>query len=285
MAPTTAWSDAVKFAADVQRAGGAVPPRLRGLLSSYDVLVAPAPAGGEGDIILDLARAGTLDLAARDKLAAPAAAAANQRDYLIGLAAGAENLLLGEWHRQMKTCANDIITSLRPRWTKHAEAIAEARDLFTPQTSPDQILAIGTPEVANAWRELSSHIKVIAQIARVATQFGPRLGWFPQIVEYNLADNHVLVDAAIFCTDGDLVGDSVAFGQPDPQGHRDSPWFRTTLKLRSIESARARYDAFAAIAFDHAHRPSSRGGRLIDGVVVENPAPPNPYRHPELAKG
>src|SRR5262249_7881947 len=150
-------------------------------------------------------------------------------------------IMLGQFHRQVKTCADDILDSLREKWDRHAEAIEHAKTLFNAESSAEQIIAAGKPELVTAWQELSGHIKVITQIAHIATQFGPRNGIFPQITEYSLADNHRLTDTAICCTDGDLETDSAAFGRPDPMGHRDSPWFRTSLKLHSIASATERY--------------------------------------------
>ena len=54
-----------------------------------------------------------------------------------------------------------------------------------------------------------------------------------------------LEDRAIFATDGSLESDCAVFRRPD-QGHRVSPWFRLSLKLHSVESARASYNTWAA---------------------------------------
>jgi hypothetical protein len=91
-----------------------------------------------------------------------------------------------------------------------------------------------------------------------------------------LGDNFRLDDRAIMCTSGELVSDSALFGRPD-QGHRTSPWFKTSLKLHTIAEARERYNAWAAGEFDRVNSVGD-GGRLIDGVIVPDPVPKNPYR-------
>jgi hypothetical protein len=239
-------------------------------------------AGRPDDAILDAARMGVLDLATRDKLAPVAAAAANTRDYLVALARDSQNLMLSQWHRVVPSCADGVLDSLREKFDRHAAAIAVARDLFTAETTAEQVLAGGVPEAMAAWQELTGHVKVIAQIARVATQFGPRLGWFPQVTEYHLADNHVLVDAALCCTNGNLVADSVMFGRRDPMQHRDSPFFAVPLKLHTIAEMKDRYRAFAEAEHDRVHS-RDQGGVLVDGIVVPNARPVNPFRRQEAS--
>jgi hypothetical protein len=129
-----------------------------------------------------------------------------------------------------------------------------------------------------AWQQLGSHIQVITRIAAVASQFGCRQSaQFPQIVEYSLAENGKVDDRALFCCDGSLIADSWMFGRPD-QGHRSSPFFRTTLQLHSIAEAQARYYEFAAVEFDKVHSGPSGGWIGEDGQMHEDPKPENPYR-------
>ena len=177
--------------------------------------------------------------------------------------------------------ADAIVDSLRPKFDEHAEAIAHARSLINPESSAEQVIESGQPELVTAWQGLNGHLQVVSRIGAIASAFGPRGGRFPQIVEYANADNFRLTDSAIMYTDGPLETDPALFQRPD-QGHRTSPWFRTALKLHSIESARERYNEWAADQFDAAHS-GPRGGRLIDGQVVPDPVPPNPYRATKLA--
>jgi len=100
---------------------------------------------------------------------------------------------------------------------------------------------------------------------------------FPQVTEYALAENARIDDRAVMCCSGSVVADSWLFVRPD-QGHRTSPFFRTTLRLHTIAEAQERYNEFAAIEFDKVHS-APRGGWIgEDGQMHEHPAPKNPYR-------
>jgi hypothetical protein len=174
--------------------------------------------------------------------------------------------------------ADTVLNSLRDRFNAAAAEIAIARSLIDPESTAEMILESGEPELIAAWKTLNQHLRVINQIAAIASQFGPRLGWFGQVEEYALGDGHKLDDRALMCCDGELVSDSALFGRPD-QGHRNSPWFKTTLKLHSIESARTRYAIWASVEHDRIN--SSDPGGWVDmatGEVHPHPKPENPYR-------
>jgi hypothetical protein len=278
MAPTTSWKDCERFAAAIQGAGGRVPDVLQHLVSSYAVLTAPAATRAAEDAIVDAAMAGELTPEKLQKLAPVAAAAANTNAYLADLGRRSENIVLGAWHRALKAEAADaVLDSLRKRFDQATVAIEHAKTLINPESSAEHILASAEPGVIKAWQELDGHLKVVARIVAIASQFGPRNGIFPQITEYALADNFRLDDRAIACTAGDVVTDSGLFQRPD-QGHRTSPLFRCGgLKLWTIAEMTERYNLWAADQFDAQHS-GPRGGRLIDGVVVRDPIPANPFR-------
>lgn len=166
---------------------------------------------------------------------------------------------------------------MRDRFAEHAKAIEKARSLISSESSAEAVIESGQPELVTAWQGLNGHLAVISRIAAVASQFGPRLGAFPQITEFAQGENARLDDRAIMCTDGPLVVDSALFGRPD-QGHRTSPFFRTSLRLHSIAEAQARYNTWAATEFDRVH--SGPRGSWIgqDGQVHQHPVPKNPYR-------
>jgi hypothetical protein len=278
MAPTTSFNDAKKFAGAIQSAGGTVPTVLANLLTSHELLSAPAATQAPEADILTHALAGSLDRKTLAKLAPIAATADMVNGYLRELARNSEHTLLGEWHRQVKAGGADaILDSLRPNFDKHASAIAKARSLIDPQSSAEQILANGAPELVQAWQQLDEHIRAITQIAAVASQFGPRTGNFPQITEYPLGQGGRLDDRAIMCTAGSLVTDSGLFQRPD-QGHRTSPWFRTTLRLHTIAEARERYREWASAEWEEVNS-GPRGGWIdSDGRMHEHPAPKNPFK-------
>jgi hypothetical protein len=280
MASTTDFRDCGKLASAVTAPGGAVPDVLGSLLSSYAVLRSPAPTQRPDDAILDACvEPGGLTAERYDELLPAAAAAAAVNSYRAGVARDAENFLLGAWHRALAAGAADqILDSLRKNFDRHAQAIEEARALFTAESSPEQVLASAEPKAIRAWQQLDEHIRVITRITAVAAQFGCRPGApFPQVTEYALAENARIDDRAVMCCSGSVVADSWLFGRPD-QGHRTSPFFRTTLRLHTIAEAQERYNEFAAIEFDKVHS-APRGGWIgEDGQMHEHPAPKNPYR-------
>jgi hypothetical protein len=279
MPPTTSFNDCQRFAAAITAAGGRLPDPLRHLLSAHELLITPPAVQSPENDIMDAVLDGTLDRKLLDKLAPIAASAASTNAYLRDLAGRSENLLVGAWHRAIAHGAADqILDSLRPNFAKHAAAIAKARSLFDAESSAEAILANGEPAVMQAWQVLSEHVTAVTRIAAIAAQFGCRPpAQFPQVVEYNLAENFKIDDRALACTSGELLADSGLFGRPD-QGHRTSPFFRAGgLQLHTVAEMQTRYAAFAADEHDRVHS-GPRGGRLIDGVLVRDPVPANPYR-------
>lgn len=91
-----------------------------------------------------------------------------------------------------------------------------------------------------------------------------------------LADNFRLDDRALFCCDGTLVTDSQPFGRPD-SGHRSSPWFKTALRLHTVDSARDRYRIFAASEWERIHASPPTSWIDDEGHMHEQPRPANPY--------
>ena len=139
----------------------------------------------------------------------------------------------------------------------------------------------GNPE--RGWQSLDEHLKIIGRIILVARQFGAKpTAQFPHIVELANADNFRLSDEALMCCDGNLEVESSHFQRPD-RGHRTSPLFRVSLKLHSIESARARYNAWAAEQWDNSHSGPGQS-YLVDGKLVPIAKPKNPYRESTNSK-
>jgi hypothetical protein len=284
---TTAFPDCRRFAASVAAAGGKLPQTLQNLIQAHDVLAdataLPAAAQRPESTIFDAALDGSLTRERLGELLPAAASAAAVYEYAKTLAGSVERVLLGAWHREMESGGADaILSSMRPLFDKHAKEIAKARSLFNAESSAEAILASGVPEVVTAWGDLNDHLTVIAKIAVVAREFGPRLGSCPQIREFAGGDGFLLADEALMCADGNLVLDSSYFLRPDGP-HRASALFQVRLKLHSVDSARARYTQWAADQWDASNVGRPRGGRLIDGEMVEDPLPPNPFRQQEEA--
>jgi hypothetical protein len=232
------------------------------------------------DAVLD----GSLTAAKLAKLLPAAATARMVGQYRQELARDSEHILVGQWHRELAAGgAGQILDSLRPQFDKHAAAIAHARSLFTAESTPEHVLASGEPGTIEAWQSLDGHLRVVAKIGAIASQFGCRpTAQFPQIVEFVAADTFRITDAAVMCTAGNLVTDSALFGQPD-QGHRTSPWARTTLKLHTIDEARERYRQWASAEWERIHS-GPRGGWIDEhGKMHEHPKPANPYAPVEVS--
>jgi hypothetical protein len=278
MPPTTLIHDAKQFAAAITAAGGAVPDTLANLLSSYELLSSPAATQRPEDAIMDAALDGSLTAAKLDKLLPVAATAHMANTYRQELARSAEHTLVGQFHRAVKAGGADaILDSLRPNFDRHAEAIAKARSLFNHESSPEHILASGESGTIEAWQQLDGHLRVVSKIGAIAAAFGPRVGSFPQIREYALGEGFRIDDRAVMCTDGLLVADSALFQRPD-NGHRTSPWARTTLRLHSITEAQARYDQWAADEFDRVHSGPQQSWIDEHGQMHEMQRPENPFR-------
>jgi hypothetical protein len=105
------------------------------------------------------------------------------------------------------------------------------------------------------------------------------------IEEFSLGDNFRLDGRAIWCCDGpSLEGDSKPFGRPD-SGHRTSPWFRTPLRLHTVDSARDRYRQWASSEWERLH--SGPGVQYLgeDRQMHDMPKQVNPYAAVDLARG
>jgi hypothetical protein len=282
---TTNWTDCQKLAKSVAAVGGELPPVLTNLLAGYDVLAAPGRAEDPAAPLIDAVLQGQLDDKKLAELLPVAAAGAWAVQYRQELARSAEHVLLGQFHRELKKGACDaVIASMRKTFNRHAEQVARAKTLISSESSVEHILATGTPELVTAWQELPGHLAVVSKIGLIAANFGASpVAQFGQITQYALADNHHIADAAIMATAGPLLTDSSLFMAPD-QGGRTSPWFRCGgLRLWTIAEAQGRYNSWAADEFDRIHS-GPVGGMLIDGQVVDDPRPENPYRTKELAR-
>ena len=279
MPPTADWRDCQKLSSAVTALGGTVPAPLQHLLSAYELLAHPPAAQAPESAILDAVLDGSLDVAKLKKLAPVAAAEDNTNAFLKRLSQERANFLVAQWHRLIKDgCGDELLDSLRPNFTKHAEAIEHAKTLFNAESTAEMIIELGQPEVVSAWRDLDTHLTVVSRICMVAKEFGIN-GQFSQVIEYSLGDNFRVDDRALACGTGDLVSDSAVFMRPDGP-HRRSAYFQIGLRLHSIDGMRQRYADFACIEFDRINHPSGRGGWVDPktGQIHQDEAPPNPYR-------
>ena len=109
------------------------------------------------DGILDHILAGTLDEKTLDKLIAPAALAAMQNQFRGDLARSAEHTIVGAWHRALRDGGADaVLDGLRASFTKHAEAIQDAKRWINVESTTEHLIASGQPELVTAWNSLQS---------------------------------------------------------------------------------------------------------------------------------
>ena len=159
-------------------------------LAAHTLLSGPRAAEAPERDILTHALGGNLDEKTLDRLLAAAATAQMVNAYRVDLALRSEHVLVGEWHRQLEGgCADEILDAVRGKFQAAADQIARAPTLIPMQSSPEHILATAGDGALEAWRTLDEHIRIVDVIGtRIAAQFGPRLGAFPQVTEFPLGD-------------------------------------------------------------------------------------------------
>ena len=281
MPPTSAVLDCRRFADATIAAGGTVPKPLAGVASRRH----PADASrghhrpAKLKPILGQALAGQLDERKLDTLLVDAATQQQSATYRRDLRTRAEPIVVAAFHQVLKDGAADqILDTLRPQFEKAAAQIEAARDLIAAETDLAQWLSTAKPEAVTAWQSLDGHLATVSAIGAIAAQFGPRVGNFPLIVEYALADNFRIDDRAVFCADGPHIEiDSAAF-QRSTAGHRGSPWFKVSLKLNTVAEAQERYRIFAEASWERVHGGPRESWIDGDGKAHEMPRPENPFK-------
>lgn len=282
MPPTTNFGDVRRFAAAIAAGGGKLPQPLKNLIAAHGVMAAaagpPAPPHAAESSIIDAALDGSLDADKLAELLPAAALAAAVNEYAKGLGRNTEHVLLNAWHQKLDDGAADqILDSLRAGFDKHAAAIEKARSMIDPTSDPELILANADATLVAHWQGLQAHLDAVAKVAVVAKAFGPRMGDYPRIQEYSLADGFRISDTGLMLGGGpDITKDSAPFLVPDGP-HRASAFFKVPLRLNSIAEAKSRYASFAADQWDR-NNSGPVGGYLVNGQVVPMVKQENPYR-------
>ena len=278
MPATTLLRDCSQLVTATQEAGGKVPKILLNILDGAHLLDTARPVSDPMHTIVAASVAGTLTADTLGELVEAAAHTQAINTYVGELRQRSERPYVQAFHKTLRNggACDELLSSLRPIWDEHAAAIAEARALLgSSESSIEHMLASAGPGAIEAWQQLPRHVTVIERISAVARRFGPRLGDFPLVTEAAHAENHLLEDRAVWCTDGGLVADSAAFRRPG--AGRSSPWANVSLRLHSLDSARARYREFACAQWEQQHG-GPRGGWIDEhGKMHEHPLPPNPY--------
>ncbi len=275
--PTVSLRDCSTLVTAVLEAGGKAPEVLTNILAGAALLNTHSVVSDPAKAIVAVAADGSLTAEKLNELVTEAASTQAISIYVGELRQRSERMFVEAFHKALAAGACDeLLDTLRPAWTEHAEAIGAARTLLgSAESSAESILASGEAGAISAWQSLPEHITVIDRIGAIASQFAPRLGHFPLIKEAASADGHRLEDRAIWCADGNLEVDSAAFRRPGT--HRHSPWANVPLRLHSVDSARERYRIWASAQWEQQHS-GPRGGYIDeDGKMHEHPRPANPY--------
>jgi hypothetical protein len=184
--------------------------------------------------------------------------------------------------------ADAVLQLLRAGFDAAADTLRTAQaTVDIPTNDPATFLENASPAELAAWQSVKPAIAELDAVAAVARVFGP-LGAFPLLPDPRSVAPTLscgwLHDIAVMCTDSPLLASCAQFQRPAPVGDvRSSPWLKISPHLHSVDSARERLRVWseAAWADEEAQRP--RGGRLIDGVIVDDPPRPNPFTREEAA--
>ena len=215
-----------------------------------------------------------LDTLLADAAPSPAGATYRQRAPHPRRTDRRRSLPPGAERRRRRPDSRQPATTVR----KGRRADQAARGLIAAETDLAQWLSTAKPEAVTAWQSLDGHLATVSAIGAIAAQFGPRVGNFPLIVEYALADNFRIDDRAVFCADGPHIEiDSAAF-QRSTAGHRGSPWFKVSLKLNTVAEAQERYRIFAEASWERVHGGPRESWIDGDGKAHEMPRPENPFK-------
>lgn len=209
------WPECEQFAKAVSAASGAIPKPLANIfpLTGAALIEAHSPAQAPEGAIVEAVCDGTLTETTLAILIESAAHDQQIATYRAELRNNSQPMFVTAFFTALQNgAADEILSSLRDRHDVAAQEIEKARDLLPSIDTPVEVfMHSAKPGAIDAWQKLDGHIAVIASIAAIAAQFGPRLGKWPLVTEYSLGDGFRLDDRALFCADGELVADSHPF--------------------------------------------------------------------------
>jgi hypothetical protein len=274
-------SDAQRLLDAIQKLGYTPPKTLSAVLTAREKLAEapPIPNPTKGLV------AAALDGEDVDKILEQTAIArlvAEERKSLPRV----EGELLNEFGRRLDNSgADDLLSLIRPRFDKAANTLRTAQATIDVPADPAAFLNTATGKQLIAYQSIAPAVSELDAVAAVARQLGPS-GPFPVVPDPRSIDNSVrcgwLHDVATMCTDSPLITACAEFQKPAPLNDiHASPWLKVSPHLHTIESARERLRVWAEAAWadEEAQRP--RGGRLINGVIVDDPPRCNPFAREE----
>ena len=266
------------------------PPKvLQNIVNGFDLLGAPIQAvpADPANAILAAAADGKLTAKSLDELLTAAAAETATNNYRQEFRLKAERKFARGFHAALLDGAADqILDGLRPQFEGVAAELTTARDLVD-QDTPARLLDVSaSAEEQDAWRRLPELVRQISRLGAIAAAFGPTADL---AVIDDLTDNDAMLrlgwidNRALMCCEGDIVGASRTFRQPDVHW-QNSAWLRVSPKMATITEAQ---EALRELAEgDWAGRESQRAGRgtltAEHGFVPDTRT--NPHALPEPAE-
>ena len=239
----------------------------------------PRPIHDVVSAVIDEVTSGKVDAMKLDEMLAEGARQQSVDMFRGDVGRKAEPVIVQKIHRVFAdSAADDLLDSLRGRFTKAAEQIATVRGVIPAEQPIEQFLLTATPQAVKAWQALPKAIATIEQIAGIAAMFGCRAtALFPLVELYSLGDANLVDDRALWCADSYLIADSAPFRRSGGDG-RASPWFQVApLMLHTVASARERARQWSEAEWESLNggtRPSVLGP---DGQYHELPKPRNPW--------
>jgi hypothetical protein len=260
MVATSSLTDCQRFADAVLAAGGRVPKPLTNILAAADLLARSAAPSDPAGRIVEAPVAGTLTEKRLDAMLAEYATTQLASSTRGELRQRSERMFTEAFHRALADGADQLLTSLRPVFDEHAEAIAQARNLIPADQPAEQFLRSGAkPAAVTAWQQLDGHLAAINASGAVAASFGPRTGNFPLIEEYALGDGFRLEDRAIFCANGPQPGGRLG----DLPRHRHPPGIPLVPGVASTEHRRRSRGTLPGVGRSGLGRNTSEPGRPV----------------------
>jgi hypothetical protein len=199
-----------------------------------------------------------------------------------------EGELLNEFGRRLDNSgADDVLSLIRPRFDQAANTLRTAQATIDVSADPATFLNTATGKQLAAYQSIAPAIRELDAVAAVARQLGPG-GPFPVVADPRAIDNSIscpwLHDVAVMCCGGELLQSCAEFQKPSPVGDvRSSPWLRVDPVLHTVATAGERVRSWSAREWSAQEAQRPRGGRLINGVVIDDPPRRNPFKCEEAS--
>jgi hypothetical protein len=181
--------------------------------------------------------------------------------------------------------ADAIFDLLRPQFDDAAGALTSALSKVGIPHDPTAFLEGASPDELLAWQSVKPAVAVLDRVGAAVRMLGPN-GAFPVVPDPRNTDPVIqcgwLHDLAGLCADGDLMAACVQFQKPSGD-IRSSAWLRISPRLHTVSSARERLRAWCEKAWDSEESQHPRGGRLVDGTIIDDPKRPNPFALPKAS--